>query len=177
MSLIAVCYPELKPADLGWIESFRKKYNPNDFKKIAPHISLVFPVDDIDPDAFTDHIRRMASRTAIIDFIIRGTVMVKGVDGHPWYLFLTPDEGCSKIEKLHDRLYTGFLKKHLRLDIPFMPHMTIGIFDDKQACKETADLINGNEFAVAGRITTIDIADYTANRIWAIERIKLTAGR
>ncbi|MCP4567450.1 MAG: 2'-5' RNA ligase family protein, partial [FCB group bacterium] len=74
-----------------------------------------------------------------------------------WFLFLVPDEGFSQIIKLHDDLYTGIMSNHLRLDIPFTPHMTVGIFDDAKTCKEAADRINGVDFAVHGRISALDL--------------------
>ena len=86
-------------------------------------------------------------------------------------------EGYSEIVKLHDRLYTGMLTGELRLDIPFIPHITIGNSKDPQVCATLADRLNAENFAIAGRISSIDIVTYENNRIETICQVELAAKR
>jgi hypothetical protein len=86
-----------------------------------------------------------------------------------------PDEGHSDIVKLHDRLYEGELAPHLRLDIPFIPHIGIANAIDPKACKELADDLNGREFVVEGSIEALDVVSYDGEKVTTIERIALEA--
>src|SRR5262245_22726723 len=50
-------------------------------------------------------------------------------------VFLVPDEGNSALSLLHDQLYTGPLVSHLRLDLQYVPHITIGTLSDREKAK------------------------------------------
>ena len=54
-----------------------------------------------------------------------GLMIIKDVFSSLTHLFLVPNEGCSAFVILHDPLYTGSLTDSLRLDIPFISHLTI----------------------------------------------------
>ena len=73
------------------------------------------------------------------------------------YVVLAPDEGFSGIVKLHDKLYTGFLAERLHLDIPFIPHVTIGYSTDIHFCKRAVDDLNGQHFEIKGTIDTLEL--------------------
>lgn len=44
------------------------------------------------------------------------------------WLFWTIREGNELVIRLHDDLYTGILAPHLREDLPYMPHIGLGLF-------------------------------------------------
>ena len=44
------------------------------------------------------------------------------------WLFLSADEGNDKAILLHDELYGGKLKPYLREDLPYSPHIGLGLF-------------------------------------------------
>lgn len=73
------------------------------------------------------------------------------------HVFLVPDQGYSDILKLHDRLYTGLLAPELRLDLPFIPHLTIASSVDAHICKELAQGINSRDISIHGVIGNLDI--------------------
>ncbi|MCP4568797.1 MAG: 2'-5' RNA ligase family protein [FCB group bacterium] len=157
MSLLIISYPDLAGDDFDWIQSLRLAYCQSEFKIVDPHFTLVFAVSEYSQTILDDHIRPIINDTAPINFVLRCATTVKTKADDRWFLFLVPDEGFSQIVKLHDNLYTGIMGKHLRLDIPFTPHMTIGIFDDARACKAAADRINSENFAIHGRISAFDL--------------------
>jgi hypothetical protein len=72
-----------------------------------------------------------------------------------------PDEGHSKIIKLHDRLYTGVIESEIRLDIPFIPHIGIGNSLDAHSCKQLVDRLNADRFEIRGRVDQLDL-------IWSV---------
>ena len=75
--------------------------------------------------------------------------------------------------KLHDRLYTGPLAAELRLDIPFIPHLTVGNASEAQACKRLADDLNARGVSIHGGIATLGVVRYEGGRVESIERIEL----
>jgi 2'-5' RNA ligase len=45
------------------------------------------------------------------------------------YLFLLIQKGNANITRIHNEIYTGRLAGYRREDIPFIPHLTLGVFD------------------------------------------------
>jgi hypothetical protein len=130
MKLAIVAYPTLDEVDRQWIESFRTKYDPQ-ASRLGVYFTLVFPVDaapgELEPD------RELAARTIQpIAFELWSTHVVRDVVGSDALIFLVPSVGGPQIEALHDRLYAGVLRPHLRSEIQFVPHMTVGAASDLQ---------------------------------------------
>jgi len=181
MGLLAICYPKLNPADRVWIQAIRRRYDSN-FNLVGPHISLVFEISNIGSDEFIAHIRSACRNFAKIEFNLRCATVMPGIANENYYLFLVPDQGNSEIVRLHDRLYTGLFAKHLRLDIPFVPHITVGILQNAQSCKEIADAVNQEHFNIVGTIETVDIISASLDspgqeRLETIEQIPLGKGK
>ena len=125
MKYAVVIYPELE--DASKIQELRRKNDPY-FDVIGPHITLVFPVPEMDRDAIVNHVTEILRD--YVPFNIRLKEFTKSFDN---WLFLCVEEGNEKIIELHDRLYTGMLEKHLRTDIQYIPHIGLGLFEtDKE---------------------------------------------
>ncbi len=154
MSLIAVGYPQLQPVDLGVIQSIRCKHEPN-YRLLDPHVTLLFPVEGLESDSFQSHIEPIVRATAPIEFTMRSASLVKAMDVDEWYLLLTPDEGFSQIVKLHDRLYSGPFAPQLRREIPFIPHITLGRFDEWAPGQTLRDELNSKDLAICGRLESL----------------------
>ena len=73
------------------------------------------------------------------------------------YVFLVPDEGYSGISLLHDRLYTGILQPFLRLEVPFIPHITIGTLKDRSTAKALCDELNRSGVLIDGSLEALTI--------------------
>jgi len=173
MSLIAISYPELEPDDMDWIQRFRSEHDSN-YNLLGPHFTLVFPTDTVERDKFIDHVRPIVQQQPVISFVNRCATVVPYRDKGGWHIFLVPDEGFSEIVKLHDRLYTGSLAGSLRMDLNFIPHMTVGFNDSVDKSKALADELNAMNFQIAGHLTSVDIADYDGCRVESIERVTLS---
>jgi hypothetical protein len=104
-------------------QNLRRKHDPY-AGLIEDHISLVFPIpEEVGIDTFLDHVRNVAAPLAAFDIHICG--IEKSWDH---WLLLGITEGYSKIIQLHDDLYTGPLEPYLREDLPYKPHIGIGLF-------------------------------------------------
>lgn len=84
-----------------------------------------------------------------------------------------PDEGSSRIVKLHDKLYSDKLKDNLRLDLDFIPLIGIGNSQDRHKCKKMVDEWNKEEFELRGTISRLKIVRYENDVVTTIEEIKL----
>jgi hypothetical protein len=89
------------------------------------------------------------------------------------HVFLVPDQGFSQIVRLHDALYTDLLAPALRLDLPFIPHITIGAYPDPTISKALADQINQRDVVIEGQITTLDIIQNTPPIVPSLACIQL----
>lgn len=72
-------------------------------------------------------------------------------------IFLVPDEGFGSIVRLHDGLYSQGLKSAHRLDVPFIPHMTIGAGIELRQAKILVDRLNSQNFEVEFELSELSI--------------------
>jgi 2'-5' RNA ligase len=172
MSLLVVAYPHLTQTDHEWIQAIRRQHDPQ-YGLIGAHFTLVFPVTTVDQDAFIAHVTARLRYTYVISFNIRCAMVVKDAFGPLTHVFLVPDEGFSALVKLHDALYTDVLADALRLDAPFIPHITVGGDADPLISKALADAINREDRCVQGQITALDIISYEQGNIVPVTRITL----
>jgi 2'-5' RNA ligase len=169
--LAVVSYPTLAGADSEWIESIRANHDPQ-ADKLAAHFTLVFPFDVGSGDVASE-IAAVASLTQAIPFIIRRARAVPDVVNAGAHVFLIPDEGRDQIVALHDRLYSGLLRPHLRDDITFEPHITVAAGLDVGWCKAIADGLNRAPRAVAGLVESLELVEIGFGTVSSMNRFIL----
>ena len=157
MKLAIVAYPSLDGLDRQWIESFRTKHDPQ-ASRIGVHFTLVFPVEAL-PSEVEPELAVVAQSTQPISFAIRRTKVVRDALGNWSHIFLVPDEGGDQITTLHDRLYGGALRSHLRSDIPFVAHMTVGAAPDSPSAERLADELNVRSRILRGTVGNMELVD------------------
>ncbi len=172
MSFLAIVYPELSATDLELIENIRKKHDEL-YKIVKPHFTLVFPLDDFSIADFETEIKKQLKGIKPISFCIRNAVVYRDESRETYLTFLVPNEGFDEIVKLHDKLYSDQLLKHHRLDIDYIPHITIGHSNDEINCKKMADEWNTNHFQIKGVISVVDIVSYENDVVATVEKIRL----
>ena len=173
MSFLVLSYPGVSPDDDAWIQNLRARHDQLQYDIVGPHFTFVFPVSGLDQNTFVTHVKNQAQGLAQFTFALRCAVVVKDALNAYTHVCLTPDEGYSAMVKLHDRLYTGPLAAELRLDIPFIPHLTVGYDADAHACKRLADDLNAQGVSIPGAITALDVVRYEGRQVESIERIAL----
>ena len=119
--------------DAERIDQIRRKYDPQ-VELIQPHITVMFPVpESIGEDKLIDHLGNVLRNTKSF------TIQLQGLSKSPDdYLFLLVKEGKDAIVDLHAQIYTGVLGHLRKTDLPYVPHVTLGVFRD-----------TGNEYARA----------------------------
>jgi len=170
-AIAIVSYPSIDEADRQWIESVRAKYDPQ-AARIGVHFTLVFPTD-ASPAEVAGEVAVVASVARPIPFTIRGARAVGDVVGGGGHVFLVPDEGREEIATLHDQLYHGVLRPHLRQDIPFTPHMTVAAGSDLAACEELVHELNLGHRIVHGILRGIELVNLEKRHVDSIATFAL----
>ncbi len=155
--LYTVAYPFLDERDRSWIESFRSVHDAQKQKTIAAHFTLVFGCGTVATDEYLTHTEAIVSTTSTIRFCCRYAMPCADLHDDAAYVFLVPDEGHASISKLHDRLYTGPLASNLRLDFPYIPHITIGAKQSRTEAKQLCDMLNEQHLEISGVINTVTV--------------------
>ncbi|MBC8100099.1 MAG: 2'-5' RNA ligase family protein [Armatimonadetes bacterium] len=179
MRQMVISYPTLDPQDLQWMLHLREQYPALLNNGIPPHFTLVFPLGDaeIAPAALREHVRAVTVNQRAIPFAIRCAVPYKDPSSPYTFVFLVPDEGFSQVVRLHDRLYSGLLAAHLRLEIPFTPHITLGYSSNMPYCKAVADIINTEPLEIIGSIKTLDVLHENDNHLRSVDQVMLRQAR
>jgi hypothetical protein len=173
MSLLVIAYPELAARDLQLIEDYRK-LNDKMFTVVRPHFTLVFPVSDFSSPDFLAEAGKQLEDVKCISFCLRSSVVNKDAFSDCYHSFLVPDEGFSHVVKLHDKLYSGKLAPHHRLDIDYIPHIRIGNSTAPLECKKMTDEWNARGFEISGIISSVDIVNFENETVTSVEKIKLS---
>jgi len=156
--LFTLAYPALTPADRALIDAFRILHDPNKVHVVDPHFTLIFGSSRVDDSAYMDHVRGIAAITAPVRFHCRYAMLGAEDGAETAYVFLVPDEGYSALSLLHDRLYSGPLARCLRLDLMYVPHITIGTCARRHEAKELCDTLNAQRVSIEGTIENLTVA-------------------
>jgi 2'-5' RNA ligase len=156
-TLYTVAYPFLDERDRSWIESFRAVHDAPKQQTIAAHFTLVFGHNAQSNADFLSHTESIVSVTPPIAFCFRYAMLCADLHSEAAYVFLVPDEGYAAISRLHDRLYTGLLASSLRLDFPYIPHITIGVKSTRDEAKKLCEMLNEQHLEIKGAINTVSV--------------------
>lgn len=157
MALAIVAFPEIPASERAWMEGLRRTHLPSPDSDIAPHVTLVFPAAFNAGDDLTMHMLGVAGSTQPFDAVFRIASPVVDPLRGGWTVQLLPDEGLSKLMRLHDFLYTGPVADHLSLDIPYVPHMTLARTTTAQQAKALAEDLNSDIIEVEAGFKTLDV--------------------
>ena len=172
-SFLVLAYSELSSEDKSWIDNFRRNHDLLFYGIVEPHFTIVFPTFGIKQDDFVNETKEKSKNICRFDFTIRCAMMNNDRLSDYYHIFLSPDEGNSNIIKIHDTLYSGILRKTLRLDIDFFSHIAIGNTKDPDKCNELLDSINSQNITIKGSVNSLNIISYGDKRVEDIEKINL----
>lgn len=127
-----VWIPELAPERAASrLTRFRERFDPQ-ASRITPHVSLVFPFPTVLTAAqVTSHVKRVTAGWPVLPVSFRGIESIQ-----QRFVVLMCDLRAAAITELHDRLYSGVLAGHLREDLEYQPHITLGSTDEPNAFDE-----------------------------------------
>jgi 2'-5' RNA ligase len=173
MTFAVISYPKFIPNEGELIPVMESLYPKLIYPKLAPHFTVVFPQGSVAQESLVEHVKTIAANHAPIPFVIRRVEAVADKLSQNHYLFLVPDEGFEPLMQLHDDLYGGLLAHELRVDIPFLPHITLGYTPDAAYCETAADAINAQPFEVRGMIEMLDVVEIESDTARTVTQVKL----
>ena len=157
-TLSTLGYPTLSIADRAVLDALRSKHDRRKAAVVQPHFTMVFGLTDQDETKYMKHVEAVADKENAIRFHCLYAMPGIGHSDDGAYVFLVPDEGNSAISLLHDRLYTGILACSLRLDLPYIPHITVGTSSGSREAKLLCDEINAKGLSISGKIEALTVA-------------------
>jgi len=148
MQFCVAAFPNLS-SHKSWINEFRAQNDPL-ARFIEPHITLVFPTSALTGEQLDGEISKLVKGVVPFRLALRSAMIMPEIGSmrNQAHIFLVPDEGFGSLVRLHDRLYSGRLKADLRLDIPFVPHLTIGAGINLKTAKALTDSLNAKDFEI-----------------------------
>jgi 2'-5' RNA ligase len=155
--LFTLAYPRLSEKDTKFIEEFRRRHDGH-HELVRAHFTMVFGRSEVDERAYLEHVREVARLSRPTSFVCRYAMLGADDEAERAYVFLVPDEGYSAISRLHDVLYRREMASFLRLDIPFVPHITLGSSADRAAMKTCCDELNEAALAIHGSVEALTVA-------------------
>lgn len=155
--LFTVSYPEVSAESAAFVSSFRQSHDTRHQDIIEAHFTMVFGCATIGLAEYTSHVANVAVSSKPITFSCKYAMLGANDEDDTAYVFLVPDKGFGEISLLHDRLYTGPLKSYLRLDLPYIPHITIGTLSSRTDAKALCDDLNRQGLCFDGRLKALAV--------------------
>jgi 2'-5' RNA ligase len=174
-TLFTLCYPHIADADREFIDGFRREHDLPFRDVVAPHFTMVFGCSDVPLSLYRRHVATVARSQSVISFSCRYAMIFNVATNDNYSVFLVPDEGYSEISKLHDKFYRGPLAPHLRLDLPYIPHITIATIPDAARIKALCDKLNAAGITIHGQIDAITLCSYDGSKITDLESFSCLA--
>lgn len=171
MSYLVIAYPVLSFADTQWLQQIREQHDAELAQVVAPHFTLVFPLAAMEPQQVIQHVKAQVQSWQQIPFVLRCALPYKDALSEATSVFLVPEEGLSALINLHDALYRGVLASALRLDIPFLPHITVGMTRNPWEAKALADQVNREPLAIQGMLEALDVISFENMAVETLARI------
>lgn len=171
--LYTVAFPRFSAQDAVVIEAFRAEHDARSHALIDAHLTLVFCCIAVPEPAYLAHVQQVAERTEPISFRCRYAMLGADDEAERAYVFLVPDEGHGALSLLHDRLYTGPLTDHLRLDLPYTPHITIASSADRRHAKGLCDSLNATGLDIHATVDTLSVGSIEDGRFTVLATLPL----
>jgi 2'-5' RNA ligase len=158
-----IAYPRLNEVDRAWLEAVRRQHDPQ-AQLIPAHLTLIFPVTAT-VELVVAQAKHCAAGYQAFDILItQAKAHCTAING--WsYVFVLPTLGSEQINALHDRLYGGDLRRHVRHDIPYQPHITVARKADYAECASLASSMNDKGMNIPGRIDSIRVISIELSQI------------
>jgi 2'-5' RNA ligase len=151
------------------IEQLRSQFDPA-AQRIPAHVTLVFPfVPRVSDLYLVDAMNDLGQNYDPIEFVLGPLICVDS------YGFLPVVRGRRLITELHDRLYGGELRPHLSAQFPYMPHLTVGRYNNEEACsllRHACENLQLNKTGLLSEMVLVDIADDSTSHVGHQARLR-----
>jgi 2'-5' RNA ligase len=166
-----VAYPRFSAADTAWIESVRKKHDPQ-FLLIRAHFTLVFPAP-VPAAALVTEVGKALVQQPSFRIEVTRAVAHRDALASSSHVFLMPSLGGEEIDALHQRLYAGGLRPYRRAGIPYIPHVTVAQKPNIAECLDLADALSRTPIALRGSIEQIHVVSVAPGAVASVRAFDL----
>lgn len=153
-----IAEPALAAADRAWIEALRRRHDPIGQARVGPHLTLFFAAALADPAPLAEAAARVAKRHPSFALRLEPVVVLPDLAGGA-VVALAAAAGRGQILRLHDALYAGDLAGHLRADIVYEPHLTLGRRGAIEEARQLAAEIAAARRTIEGRIAALRLVE------------------
>lgn len=172
--LLVFALPNMLDANKHSLQNVYEKSKPPGNVIIGPHFTLLTITDNFSKNELSELLRSNLQGQNEISFCLRTALFMPPINQYEsWYAFLIPDEGFSELCKLHRQIHKGKLRSALDLNFPFIPHITVGSFADKDSCVQLVNEINALPVEIFGSIETLTLVEVVNNQSHVFDEIKL----
>lgn len=168
--LYTVAFPNLGEADARFVEGIRASHD-RQAHLLGAHFTLLFGCEAVDEATYLEHVRAIAAATPAFPFDSRDAE--PDSDDETGYAYLVPSRGRAELEQLHDRLYSGPMAAHLRKDLRFIAHVTVGHCATFAGAQRLCDELNGDGFDIAGAVDALVVGCVEGGRWIELARFAL----
>lgn len=172
-SLYTLAFPHWSEPDRAFVEQLRREHEPRFSDRVAAHFTLAFGCTGVPEADYRAHVRQVAQAAPPLAFCFRWAMLGADALDETAYAYLVPDEGFSALSRLHAALYRGPLAPFLRLDIPFVPHITVCSTPLPAEAKALCDALNRRGLQVAGEVRELSVCRLVEGRIERLEALPL----
>lgn len=165
--LAVVAYPSLSPDDHAWLEAVRARHDPQ-ASRVEAHFTLVFPAV-LAVESLVGAVRDAVAGLGPIPVVLRRFIASRDPVAGGGHVFLLPEEGRTELLALHDRLYAGVLRPHLRADVPFEPHVTVAASPSLEECERITEDLGRTRRRVPGTVQAAEVIDVSA---WTVRPVR-----
>jgi len=166
-----VAYPNVAAVDRAWIEAVRVEHDPQ-AARLGAHFTLVFPAE-VAAAPMVARVQSVAASCRPFAFALAEVKIVRDAATLMWHVFLVPTSGQAELRALHERLYDGELRRHLREDVPFVPHVTVAASADEAACARLAARLEQEGRVVCGRVDSLDVVEVVSAGVHRVAAVPL----
>lgn len=158
--LYTLAFPRWHAAAEAQVEGWRRAWLPALCDVVPAHFTLVFGSAEADAEAYGAHVAAVAAQQPAVDFCCRCAMLDADHRSGEGLVTLVPDEGYAALTRLHAVLHRGPFAPLRRLDLPFVPHVTVGSAADRALALGWADALNARPLQLAGRIEALAVAQW-----------------
>jgi 2'-5' RNA ligase len=160
-----VHYPNI---DTWHINEFRRRHDPQ-VELIEPHITVMFPVpESIGEEKLISHLAGILMSWQSFPIHLQGC-QIAGDD----YLYLLIQEGKTNIIRMHNKVYTEILTNYLRKELPFIPHLTLGVVNknvtNRDQVLREAEQLGIDYHCLLDKLQLVKVSDDRSKIVWSKE--------
>ena len=162
--LLTISYPVLPAESAALVDAFRRRHDAKRQAMVQAHFTLAFGCTAVGLDEYSNHVAEVAKKSRPVAFSCKYAMLGADDEEDTAYVFLVPDQGNAAIAQLHDRLYTGLLQPYLRLDLPYVPHITIGSLSSRTEAKSLCNELNRQGISIEGFLNELAVGYVEAGK-------------